>query len=772
MLHIFPTSRLIREFYSTYNNAFLPQACSISEFESKALVVPNLALATNENKILIMQEACRFENFKKLHIPDEFLAFLNNSSYLFRFFEELSVELKSCDDLLFSDTYAEYLEHIDILKTLLQRYEELLLQKGLYDRITLPKLYHLNEQYIKKFSQINLHVEGILSKFEFKVFCEISKFTQVNILLHVNKYSKKMCEFFNDFDKALPQNSHVSINLNKKTFTKIKQEANIPKIVVKDFSLRSLQAGYIFEQISLYINQGYEPEEIVVVLPDENFASLLKSYDYVNNLNLAMGYNFSECEGYQKLHALMLSVSDESVKVLHLIARFELNEFTHVLKKQWNKYLKYEEFESLINSFSLSFTNEQKAIFEKNMYLIKTLLKNINLKCFEIIRLLLQNLKQEKLDDTHGGRVLVVGVLETRGLNYKCVIVPDFNDEFIPKTSQKDMFLSSHIRKKADLPTAKDREDLQRYFYYQIIQNAQKVSICYVENETSIKSRFLQNLQTHNDTRFDQNSYSTLLFKSKPQKQMYKSDDLFDKNTIFDKPISSSRLKSFLTCKRAYYFKYVLKIKEDEIPDDTLKSKDIGIFLHECLQEIYQNGLNFSSEKDLHVKLCDVLDTKKHKHSAWLLQKHVWKQRLFHFCENEMKRFYNGYVPYVFEKSFQGEFNGVKIEGKIDRIDKDKYGKICVIDYKSAKINQVELKDIEKMSDFQLQFYNLLASNLGEVSECGYYELLSANVYNEIFMQEKLDRLKYIFDTIKMQETINFTIDECKYSPYKILLGK
>jgi len=59
----------------------------------------------------------------------------------------------------------------------------------------------------------------------------------------------------------------------------------------------------------------------------------------------------------------------------------------------------------------------------------------------------LTRLKGRSEDDVRGGKVTVIGVLETRGGNFDGVIVPDFCDDFVPRRSQKDLFLNTNIRK-------------------------------------------------------------------------------------------------------------------------------------------------------------------------------------------------------------------------------------------------------------------------------------------------------------------------------------
>ena len=94
MLEVFATSRAIRSFYDAFleTNSLLPKAITIAEFEQKAVLVPHRSLIDEEMRVLLMQEASRFTRFELLHIERDFFTFLKNSTYLFRFFEELSHE--------------------------------------------------------------------------------------------------------------------------------------------------------------------------------------------------------------------------------------------------------------------------------------------------------------------------------------------------------------------------------------------------------------------------------------------------------------------------------------------------------------------------------------------------------------------------------------------------------------------------------------------------------------------------------------------------------
>ncbi len=767
MLHVFSSSRLVREFYaSCEQDSLLPYAMSVGEFEEKILFVPKLTKASTDISSLIMLEACRFDNFKKLHIPQEFLAFLSNSSYLFRFFQELAVEQKSIKDLIDADVYAEFSEHLDILQTLLKNYTSLLEKRGYYDAITLPALYEINYDYLERFDSICLYTDGFLSTFEFNVLKEIADRLNVFVVLNTNVYNAKMQKLFG---LDLPQNKKIKINLNKNSFEVLEDVSICQDITQKSFSLRSLQIPYAFEKIREFIQAGIKPENIAVVLPDESFAPMLKALDFGYNLNFAMGFSFKQNDVFKKLDTLDRALKEDDELSAELVRYYELSEVLMRFKEGWGKGVNIEEFKAFLENFELD--ANAKKVFQNAIYDMEVILKQTKLSLSQAFKIFMQKLSKKSIDDVRGGKITVLGVLETRGLSYEGLIILDFNDEFVPKFVNKDMFINSKVREFASLPSTKDREDLQRYFYHSIINNAKKVAIAYVENESSVPSRFLSSINSRVDGEFDEASYMSLLFDKKESKSPYKIETLKQEHNVFARPLSASRLRKFLTSRMDYYFEYILGLGEEDMLSYDLKASHVGNFIHESLEELYGLKDVFSNVDTLHSVLCDILDIKVHKKSLWRLEKEAWKKRLYAFCENEIKRYEQGWRVHRLEQIVDGEFFGVKFNGKIDRIDINANGDICVLDYKTGKVP--EEKKLEDTKDFQLQFYYLLAQKYGKVVSSGYYDLHSGQIIYEQNMEQKLVLLEHIINEIKKEQPIEFADGKkFKYSPYLTLLGE
>ena len=283
MIEIFPTSRAQREFYFSFldTNQLLPKAMSISELISNSTVVPEKSMADADTRVLLMQEASDFETFKDLKIDREFLSFIKNSTYLFRFFEELAIENVPIDDLELADTYAEFEEHLSILKELLARYKSILSEKKLYDKITLPSLYRLNEEFLKTHDGFTYHLEGFLNNFELNLFLKIAQLVPFKISLHVTAYNQKMITLFKGLNLSLHVDTIYLIDLGTKS---IENQRPISKnnfsYDVRGFSIKTLQCSFVYEKIAQFVSKGIEPQNIAVIVPDEKFAVTLKEFDF------------------------------------------------------------------------------------------------------------------------------------------------------------------------------------------------------------------------------------------------------------------------------------------------------------------------------------------------------------------------------------------------------------------------------------------------------------------------------------------------------------
>ncbi|EJE0407870.1 hypothetical protein M4J62_001266, partial [Campylobacter coli] len=576
ILRIFSSSRKIKEYQekAKTKNALLDSAFLVSDFLDRVCVV-NSFKASSYESLLLMQEACLKSKDleKKLGISAEFFAFLKNNEYLFSFFKELSLEKKSIQDLKNNDYYATYNEHLEILDEVYTNYLLLLKQHNLYDDLSLAQEYKLNLDFLNEYEGIYYDLQGFLSKFEEDLLCEISKIKSTIISFKTSKFNLEYLlelDFLKDIHLELDM--FYEVNLSQKKILKQEKLSNPNTLVkLKAFELRSLQCAFVMDEISNFVRAGIDPEKIAVITPDESFCELLKLFDKNNMLNFASGVSIKESLFYQKIKALyngansdafIYKIDENYFEQEKMIFDYH-NTLLHYLELQFEDFrtrfdqicdLQY--FENLIHSFLKDESQELMNLVQKELYFIKDLLKNKSLKFKELMQLFFMQLDQIKLSYVGGGKVTVMGLLESRGLSFDGVVILDFNEDFVPKRSINELFLNNEVRKKAGLISYERRENLQRLYYENLMKNAKKLSISFVENEEQTRSRFLDEL----DFNFFEEKTTPSKAYLNALKLDYQGVELnlnpikvpVLKHDIFEKELSFSRLNLFLYQKRTY----------------------------------------------------------------------------------------------------------------------------------------------------------------------------------------------------------------------------
>jgi len=322
-------------------------------------------------------------------------------------------------------------------------------------------------------------------------------------------------------------------------------------------------------------------------------------------------------------------------------------------------------------------------------------------------------------------------------------------------------------RHNAGLPTTKEREDLQKLYYHSLFTQAKQVHIAYVASTDSVPSRFLTQLGLELSTEQKDALYAPIVMPlSSYEKQ--ESAEIEGEYDFTKRSLSATGLKTFLACKRKFYYKYVEGIRNHEMGQDMPQEHEIGTALHKALQIVYEEKQSFS---DINALRSAVEKALQESGGRTVLDKYLhklWMQKLIPFFENEIKRFEEVRV-HACEKKLEREINGIKLYGEIDRIDSTLDG-LEVLDYKSGKYMTYTKRTLENATDFQLEFYHLLASTLGTVNNCGFYDLNKGKIVYEPILGEKLERLYGLLDELRETKHFNFEktekLSDCGYCEY------
>ncbi len=775
-LVVFPTSRAIRYHLSSLKNQnqLLNKNIAIGEFFSLVtLEKDNKNFCDKNLKILYLKEVISSIDIEALGFSGDFSTFLKQSDYIFRFFTETANEYIEFEKLLEFDTYALYSDHIEILKNIHKNYIEILEKNGYTDTILMPQNYRLNFDYIEQFETITINLEGYLSSFEFTILDEVSKICPTYINITFNQYNQKNKELFGELKNELQTDFSYKMDLtNMKIVEEKEEQKQKQNIVISPLSSQLEQIAFIKYHITQMVQNGLEPENIAVLVPNEQIAISLELFDDEHYFNFAMGRTIGQNKITKVVKLLNKILIDFEPKDLEKFKFLNIKEddFVNIFRDNWNKVLNKEIFEQIVN-YLFSF-EEDEEVLEKLEHLkisldilLFTNIENnyLNLKVKEFVKLFINQLSNITVDDVSGGKVTVLGILETRAIAFDGIIVIDFNDDKIPKLSIKDKFISTKIKELSGLPTITDRENLQRYYYKRVFDKAQQIAICFIDDEQSVMSRFIVQLFENYKEYLVKKEYKTILYTPK-QLQHFSSDIILDID-LSKESWSATSLKSYLTCKRQYYFNYIAKIKEHTI---SIKPQnfEVGSIIHNCLEEAVKKG-TFTNEF-----IHNYLVTFQKSNPYLVLELELWKKKLERLVEFEKVRVTNGIKIESVEQPFNLVYNDISIKGKIDRIDKHSDGTFEILDYKTSSNLKIDTpKTYEESTDFQLEFY-YLSQRDKMIKSVGYYDLNDSSIKSEVMLNEKLEYLDMHLQRLKTT-SVNFEctdkISNCQFCPYSTI---
>jgi len=343
--------------------------------------------------------------------------------------------------------------------------------------------------------------------------------------------------------------------------------------------------------------------------------------------------------------------------------------------------------------------------------------------------------------------IQVMGMLETRTLDFENLIVLSANDGILPKTESIDSFIPFDIRRTYNLPLPKSKTDVYAYHFFRLLQRAKNIHLIYNSEPDAMgggeKSRFIlqleEELQSVNKTIEIKASQITIPLANKINSQeisIQKTDEIIDLiEQRFKKGLSPTSLTSFIHCQLQFYFKYVIGLKAPELLENDIEANTLGNVIHGVLEDLYKPFKNKIIDSSL-IKLNNkqikervlgkfneeckggVLTSGKN-----LLIVNVAIQYIKKFLNEELKDIsHNNRILLSTEEELETiiEYEGksIKLRGTIDRTDKLVNNEaIRIVDYKTGRVERKDLniknwdslsKDPDLSKAFQLAFYSYL----------------------------------------------------------------
>ena len=197
----------------------------------------------------------------------------------------------------------------------------------------------------------------------------------------------------------------------------------------------------------------------------------------------------------------------------------------------------------------------------------------------------------------------VMGVLETRNLDFRHVLLLSCSEGNMPKGISDTSFIPYNIRKAYGLTTIDNKVAIYSYYFHRLLQRAEDITIAYnnatIDNQRCEMSRFLLQLMVESPHHFTHHTLQAgQSFTSFSPKTVEKTPDIITalkkrfsttENSGSAPLLTPTAINRYMRCPLIFYYNYVCNLREPNITndDDIIDNRIFGNIFHEASRLIY-----------------------------------------------------------------------------------------------------------------------------------------------------------------------------------------
>ena len=311
----------------------------------------------------------------------------------------------------------------------------------------------------------------------------------------------------------------------------------------------------------------------------------------------------------------------------------------------------------------------------------------------------------------------VMGILETRNIDFRNVIILSMTDSNFPGNRSADhSFIPYALRYGFELPTAEHHEGVYAYYFYRLISRAENLYMLYSsqadDKSSGEPSRYIRQLEYESNFPIQHKSVSIdVKFTDQSMREVVKEGRILEElqKLLNEGTISPTAFSTYVKCPMQFYYKYIEHLRIDEELEDNIDALTFGNIFHHAAELVYQDLKNQQPIGELLKRKLKKVDEYVDQAISQIyfkrkdgvlpelssemqiirniirsyLGKNVMAYDIKHsdFCVMHTERV----IDCEFDFDIEGKTHTVKFEGKSDRIDSLDSGAIRVIDYKTGK---------------------------------------------------------------------------------------
>lgn len=421
-----------------------------------------------------------------------------------------------------------------------------------------------------------------------------------------------MNENLKDFPNAL---------LEKNDFTNFLKEGNVKRSAKRCIEFASASTEYIqCQNVTEWLKDkhNFNPNSgrrTAIVLCNENMLlPVIHSLpNYIENpdnnqyaVNITKGFPFSHTPAFS---CIIRHIKQYEAENNEQVARTKSTQSV-TGSQQSNQQVCFKFLTQLSEAISTEATDSERSslndelfnkLYADSYFIAFTTINRIirlvetgtlNIKPITLFRLLKQVVKGQTVpfngDPADG--LQIMGVLETRCIDFDNILILSVNEGILPRKNSDSSFIPFLVRKLHGLTTPDRRNSVYAYYFYRLLQRAQRVRLIYnTSTEGTQKgemSRFMRAMlvEWNNQLNIKHLSLESIPKLLQPiqlaPKIPYSQAPLFNK-------LSPSALKVYFNCPLQFYYRYVKKLRPKQTDDPIINANDFGTIFHRTAEDIY-----------------------------------------------------------------------------------------------------------------------------------------------------------------------------------------
>lgn len=358
--------------------------------------------------------------------------------------------------------------------------------------------------------------------------------------------------------------------------------------------------------------------------------------------------------------------------------------------------------------------------------------------------------------------VQIMGILETRNLDFKNVIILSMTDDNFPgdKTGQSS-FIPYNLRAAYSMPTPEEHEAMYAYYFYRLVQRAESVTMLYCsradERSTGEQSRYIYQLEYESPHKIEKRAVGVdLSLDDNPPIEVAKGkheQEILNRylDPSGEHSLSPTALFRYVECPLKFYLASIAKLRTNDELSDTIDALTFGNILHESMEELYTPILKVANpnaeikklaNRDTIAKAVDntmcrlLMNSRKLSSEEFSGDMLLVRDIIIKYIQRGIMRYdiaNEGYTIAGLEKDVDwqcpiSDGRMVNLSGRADRIDRRADGSLQIIDYKSGNTPHLEYNGMEALfrgeaqervsNIFQTMLYSMILHRKFNLESC------------------------------------------------------